>query len=155
FAFTGDFTIEFWMYQTGNGTTDIFIWNCAYPAVVWANTIYCFQDSAGTVRFYYQGNSTGTAPVVPVVTGAWRHWAFVRSGTTTSVFCNGVGYGSVSSTTFLPATVPQEASKFNNIGSTYGSGNPTYFSEVRVTSVARYAGATYTVPPAAMLTTVV
>src|ERR1019366_145510 len=61
FAFTGDFTIEFWMYQTGNGTTDIFIWNCAYPAVVWANTIYCFQDSAGTVRFYYQGNSTGTA----------------------------------------------------------------------------------------------
>jgi hypothetical protein len=93
---TGDFTIEFWINATSySGTPLIYDGRPtssqgAYP------TIYI--DSTG-VPVYYTNSAGRIISPTAITTNTWNHIAVVRSGTTTTLYLNGVSQGTYSDTT--------------------------------------------------------
>ena len=103
---TGAFTIEAWVYISGNSTADS---GGTRPA-----TIFCAFPSSGSATGYnllINGNAstTGTGVIfnnfvsgtqyqisvtATVAQNAWNHIAAVRSGTVTTIYLNGVSIGS-------------------------------------------------------------
>jgi hypothetical protein len=139
---TGDFTIEFWYYNTSVTTTILADWraggtNGAYP------TIYI----SGTSPVYYVSGAdriTGNA----LANSTWYHIAVCRTGTSTKMYVNGTQVGS----TYTDST--------NYIVNTNGPsiGNPTgvatgYMSNVRIAKgVCVYTG-NFTVPTSPLTAT--
>jgi len=81
---TGDFTIEFWIYQTAAWSINNIINNLSAGNQSWA-----IEVSSGNISF--SGYNTtflngGTQPSI----NAWHHVAVCRSGTTLSMFVDGV-----------------------------------------------------------------
>jgi len=86
---TGDFTVEFWLNQnsvTGAQTLLDINYGTAPSCTL--------QPSNGTMNFYTNGTSTSIASSVADTAGVWRHYAIVRSGTTITMYRNGVSVGS-------------------------------------------------------------
>jgi hypothetical protein len=83
---SGNFTIEFWVnFNSVSSYPVLFDFRSAQPQA--APTIYLNNDS----RFNYLFNS-GTAVAFgpnPLVVGTWYHLAWVRSGTTHTIYVNG------------------------------------------------------------------
>ena len=145
---SGDFTIEYWWYP---------------------NNITSYQNPidkgySGSGAFLLQtGNGDGRILVIAsgsivitsstaVTVNAWNHMAVVRSGTTLTLYQNGVSVGSATNSTNFNSTAPL------GIGATAtapGGGSVGAFpivgflSGVRfVKGTAVYSGSTYTVPTA-------
>ena len=83
-SFPGDFTFEFWLYPTTDG----------YSAISGdTNNSYLFQRQSGNISVYMSGTDfatgTGAAP-----TNTWTHIAWVRNGTTSTLYINGVNNAS-------------------------------------------------------------
>ena len=141
---SGDFTIEGWINQTSFGQNSPLI------------SIGSDTQNSGTVLLYLSTNN-GTAIAIinnsisggsATSFGTWNHIALVRSGSTITLYQNGVSQFTSSVTTTISGPV--------NIGSTvyasargFGSG---YASDVRITTTAVYT-ANFT-PPTAPLTAV-
>jgi len=83
---SGNFTIEFWInFSSVSSYPVVFDFRSAQPQA--APTIYLNNDS----RFNYLFNS-GTAVAFgpnPLIVGTWYHLAWVRSGTTHTIYVNG------------------------------------------------------------------
>lgn len=141
---TGDFTVEFWVYMTATSSGDFLQFGArdATGSNRWAvnmqpnNVCGFLVDSTN-----FCNTNTGA-----IGTGAWKHVAFVRSGTTLRSFVNGADQGN-------NGTV---STNFNN-ASTFRIGDEpafsgfatTYLREIRITKgIARYTG-NFVIPTAA------
>lgn len=95
---TGDFTAECWVYATGAPQNNQIIWNCnAYPANT--GVVLRYLGGAGTDLSVLSGATTIMTSSAGWSLNAWHHVALVRSGTTLTMYVNGVSRGSNTFTT--------------------------------------------------------
>ncbi len=143
---TGDFTVECWVYfndlDSGHGLIG-----------KWANGTYGWLLSliVGS-GFQFQIRDNGSNPVsvnsgTTATTGQWYHVAACRTGTTVSMFVNGVRAATV--TTANNGTI----SSITSIGNYYSSADNRYLEgylcDARIINgTAAYDGTTYTIPTA-------
>jgi len=131
---TGDFTIEWWGYQTatsgvqgiwrnstGDTTNSIGFWTIAQPAGRITITI-----GNGTTSDVVRSNSA-------ITLNAWNHYAFVRSGTLFTLYVNGVAQTeTLNSSIDLPAQLAYM--QIGNAGGLY-AGQISNFRIVKGTAV--------------------
>ena len=139
FQFTGDFTIECWVYPTTSGATDgsIFVLQSG-------GTFFAFNFDPGTqFNIYNNSGSPSWSPSVSsVITGQWNHLAFVRSGSTQQIFVNGVSIG----TNTASGTLGYASADFARIGGGASGALNSYIQDFRVyKGVAKYT-ANFTPP---------
>ena len=141
FQFSGDFTIEFWVYPTSSSTFTLFDSRINETAPNGNGFVIGINASAQWVVYYGGNQIVGST----VTTNAWTHVAVTRSGTSVKMFLNGTQTGSTWTTSvnfsdgaFLIGTdYPKNARFFNG-----------YLDDLRITpNVARYT-ANFTVPSA-------
>jgi len=144
-SLSGNFTIEGWVYQVNNGTSAVLL---------------CIGDSdvTGGIAVYIDNQSAPTGPYLAVAYNSaiiigttaaaintWHHIAVVRSGSTITLFLDGVSQGTVSASTTFTGNLRVGAVVF--AGTTYPGNN--YIDDLRITNgVARYT-ANFTPPTAA------
>lgn len=126
FQFSGDFTVEFWMYRVTIVNT-----GCVFSTMLTngdANGIDFNEWSDTRINFRF-----GTVGVVGnVSTGSWHHVAAVRSGSTCSLYIDGTSAGSVTNATNF-------SDGLLNIGyCPYLTYSNMYMDEFRVSKIARY-----------------
>ena len=144
-TFTGNFTVEGWFYPTvvsgsdhaifclGTETTNRYVW---------------YITSAGQISSNLYGAGTVTYTVSTIGINTWNHIAVVRSGSTVSVYLNGV----------LSVTTDTQAGTIGNgvarVGSDSGgtANFAGYISNFRATGIAVYTGA-FTTPTSPLRTT--
>jgi hypothetical protein len=137
---TGDYTVEFWFYQTsvpGNSMQMFDTRNAYLNGIIVAN---------GTNRapYFYSGNTYVISSVITNL-NQWYHIAAVRSGTTMTMYLNGVNVGSATSTYNIVGTNCYIGQSYDLYQATFG-----YIDDLRVTKgVARYT-ANFTPPTAAL-----
>jgi hypothetical protein len=92
---SGDFTVEGWFFK--NGTTDKVILGSDYPT----RNIQIAFDQANVVGStgIYNGSSWQVVTCSSSPNSQWFHLAFVRSGTTVTVYLNGTSQGTFTSST--------------------------------------------------------
>ena len=141
---TGDFTVEFWIYRTGNINGKTFYDNRDSAD---ADSALVITGNGGNETDVYVGNTQIVTGTVATTLNAWNHIAVVRSGSTISQYVDGVASGSGISTADLGN------SRKLSFGDKYdgsNSGPTAYFDELRITKgVAKYTGA-FTAPSAAL-----
>ena len=142
---SADFTIEFWYYQNTTGQYDsLFTTVYAYAT---ANSLRISTGPSNNTLNVASGPSAIFTSNTAFSNTTWLHIALVRSGSTMTLYQNGVSVGSATNTqSFI-------SSDFT-IGDTSGAGSPYYLDgymqDLRVTNgLARYT-TTFT-PPAALL----
>jgi hypothetical protein len=138
---SGTWTVEMWCYWTTGATqTTIVSFNNGSNSGInlWKNTSNQLVADDGV------NGVTAMSAVTPTI-NAWNHIAFVRSGTTTSGYVNGVLAGT---TTYTPGTT-----SIVNVGRYNGSPFyyfPGYISNLRVVNGTAVYTANFT-PPQAIL----
>ena len=152
---TGNFTIELWTYLIARGTQgSTFIGNYnAYTAGSLA--IFAGHSSANTAKYQVSYNGSGFPNIqssTSIIYNQWAHIAVVRSGTTITLYINGVADG----------TITGASAALNGVGSSWFVGTAGdaiaaynvngYIDDVRITKgVARYT-ANFTPPTTALST---
>ena len=145
FQFTGNFTVEFWIYLTSVAGVQDFVGNYVNNA----SPDWTIILNNSKIQFYPSSAATfvESGTVVP---NNWYHVAAVRSGSTCSLYVNGVSVGTplTFSGTLGDATRPVY------IGTRTGTGNYLngYMTDIRIVKSAVYTGA-FT-PPTAPLTAI-
>jgi len=145
---TGAFTVEYWVFLNAFGGAGLSVTFSASNA----SADFQFGMSDGNGAYWHNSGIQLTSPSTGKPLGKWLHVALVRSGTTASLFCNGVR----SSTTTNSAAV--NLTNFN-IGS-YQAGPSAYMtagwiSNLRITNTAVYdPTATTLILPTAPLTAI-
>lgn len=135
---TGDFTIEWFQYETDSNSFPRPIWytNSSGNALVWGVSI------EGTFYFWNSGlNSMATGAQLGTYKNTWVHFAVVRSGTSLKLYKNGTQIGSTVTNSTSMATT-------NGIlhvgGKPYGALTSEQFggsmTSVRVCNIAVYTG---------------
>jgi len=136
---TGDFTIEWWQYQTGTGTFPRVFSVGAGPASV------AVSIEGGTFYFWENGNFTFSS-VLSSYLNAWVHFAISRVSGQTSVYQNGTQIGS----TYADTNNINDSSSTLTIGreiSAFDTYFPGYISNFRIIKgTGLYSGASLTVP---------
>ena len=131
---TGDFTIEWWGYQTAtNGVQGI--WRNSTGDATHSVGFWTITQSGGTLTVSI-GNGTTTDTVVSnsaITINTWNHYAFVRNGTLFKLYINGVAQTStLTSSINLPAQLA--FMQIGNAGGLY-AGRITNFRIVKGTAV--------------------
>lgn len=148
---TGNFTFEGWVYATASdpvNATGIFQQGTSlFPASVSNTLAVSIRPVSATVRWHTYANNTFQDSTATVSLNTWYHFAFVRNGTTTTLYVNGSSVITVTSDT------TNYTGTFFGIGSIYGTGAETnwegYINDLRITKgYARYT-ANFTPPTAA------
>jgi hypothetical protein len=155
-VFAGNFTIECWVYPTDEGLTNawgiIDARQSGGTATPWVVGLGNWSATApiGWVMYFYNGTSyPGTTRIRGNV---WTHCAWERSGSTVTLYTDGVpnGTATITGTITGATTAPiYIGSKDNGIG---GYGTTGYIDDLRITNgIARYNGAAFNVPTAKYL----
>ena len=143
---TGDFTIEWWQYQTGVGSVG------AFPRVfsVGSSPTASVAVSIESGTFYFWEGSDGSPKFSSALSSylnAWVHFAISRVSGQTSVYQNGTQIGS----TYADTNNINNSSSVLSIGrdmvatpSTYWPGYISNFRIIKGTGL--YSGASLTVP---------
>lgn len=144
--FTGDWTVEGWMYHTGGANQTFFN---TIPHAVFAVSVN--NAGSGNTLFLVGDGTTWTASALSTGTLAantWNHIAVVRSGTSTTLYHNGVAQGTLLNTAPAEMSVGRIGAitvDYDNWQTMYG-----YIDDFRITKAARYT-ADFT-PPLAIPT---
>jgi hypothetical protein len=147
-TFSGNFTWECWYYPialgSGVSTNYSVIFGCGDIAV---QNLQLYVDLDGSVKYYNGSTTLITSAASIVVVNQWCHLALCRSGTTTTMYVNGVsrGSGTESNTKYI-----NSVGNFLPFNSNYGVRG--YVSNFRATTTAVYTSA-FT-PPTAPLTAI-
>jgi hypothetical protein len=149
FLFYGDYTIECWVYFVSalNSDTDLVSNADGNNQPSWI----IMMASGGTIQFYPAGYSYYVNSGITPTLGQWYHIAAVRSGTTTSLYVNGVLSGSPA--TSQTAATYGSATKAIHIYSRADGNNtnPAYIADVRITNGVAIYKSNF-VPPTTPLT---
>jgi hypothetical protein len=100
---TGNFTIEMWAYRlsgTNNGLFQLSTTAGGFKSNDVNNLALAFASGGLT----YYANNNSYAPSVTVNSNDWNHLALVRSGTTTTLYFNGVSVSSITDSTNYTGT---------------------------------------------------
>jgi hypothetical protein len=146
---TGAFTIEGWFNTTD--TSQVTLMEKKTNGATYDYIIYLNNPSQGKIQVYFNGiEDTGLVSSGTFSTSTWNHFALVRSGTTLTLYLNGVSQGS--STSSSAATFRNT----NNIWIGVDDNNPKrfyytgYVDDIRITKgYARYSG-NFTPPTSAL-----
>ncbi len=156
FVFTGDFTMEAWIYPTSFGGTNGNAIAAHWPGAVATDCAWIFQiTSTGKVSLAYgigATNTTVTGTSLSCSLNVWNHVAVTRSGSTVKFFVNGVADATTPtvSGSLNDSTAVVSIGRINATDLGYFSG---YITNVRlVKGVAVYTG-NFTVPTAPLLPT--
>ena len=138
---TGDFTIDCWIYPTSvSGSYRAFI-----GSGNWGGPNYDFLfdvTPTATIRWHIYNGSAGpaTSDATTVSAGTWTHMAVCRSGSTTTVYINGVAHGTLSGSENIVSNGQLYIGSSGNIGGSATSWLG-YLDEVRISKgIARYSG---------------
>lgn len=146
FDFSGDFTIELFVFPTASDVNDDYIANCDYRNLGSAGWgIIQTTEGSGTTHFvamYSGGWGVDLTADGKINAGAWNHIAVVRSGTTIKLYINGVEEDSDTYAGAISSSNALQIGKDVSSASQYYDG---YVSEVRISNIAR----TITVPTSA------
>ena len=137
---TGDFCIEYWYYPTSFPTYTTTI-NSGYTL----GGGYVIQAATDGKPYFYTGGATLITATTAYLLNAWNHFAVCRSGTTLSMFINGVRVGTTTDSTNYNLSAQLDI----GIGSTYPIYG--YMEDVRLvkgSSVYTPSSTTLTVPTA-------
>lgn len=137
---TGNFTVEFWYRTAATGTHTIIDNNYATAPN------FTVQPASGSMKLYINGSSTILTESSTHSANVWYHYAFVRSGSTITMYRDGT---SVASATYSGAVGNGAVAMYIG-GSTGGGGYYVngYIDDLRITKgVARYT-ANFTAPTA-------
>jgi hypothetical protein len=144
---SGDFTVEGWVYLTvdianasGGYLTD-------FRGGSTSNFALGFIGSGGVTKMYAYIGATGadTTGSATVTLNTWNHVAFVRSGSTVTLYLNGTSNGTLSASYSQGATNVTIGSRYTG-ATEYITG---YIDDLRITKgVARYTS-NFTAPTAA------
>ena len=132
FEFTGDYTIEAWIYPTDSGAADgsIFVENSG-------SNYFSFNFDPGTqFNIYNNSSSPSWSPSTNLPpANKWSHIALVRSGSTQTIYVNG---NSIATNT-ASGTHGYASPSFARIGGGASSGLDSYIQDVRIyKGVAKY-----------------
>ena len=142
---TGDFTVECWLYTSYSAAAQMFV-DTVQPGTSGGATSRLYI-AVGTDQTIFVGPFPGFLQTTGKITlSSWNHVAVVRSGSTRTVYINGVSAGSGTFTDNL-------SSAYLTIGRDAASGGTIiwngYIDDFRITKgVARYT-ANFTPPTAA------
>ena len=136
-VFSGDFTYEFWAYKDDTSSSGAVFGNNESGYGVpcqWR------MMSTGNMSIHMNGSSTwsmasGFGTSTSYTASVWQHWALVRSGSTITLYRDGV---SQATTTSSQAQTLQGSSTFvigGSQGSDYYNG---HLDEIRISNTARY-----------------
>ena len=146
---SGNYTVEMWVNPTGGiaNATQKYLFGKRQSLSIYGGVIgfLQFNSSLNAYRAYYYATTNGTSWAVSAATGdiipanTWTHLAFVRSGSTFTLYVNGTSAASGATS----GTIPSNGEPLV-IGST-SSANPGangyvgYIDDLRITKgVARY-----------------
>ncbi len=143
---SGDWTIEGWWYWTntsGDGGVVDFrpALNGFYPSILFGGT---GSGTPRTIVFSTNSASRITSANNTLVANTWKHWACAKASGSTILYYDGNQVGSTytDGNTYIGNQLRIGVNSFTNTAS-------GYHDEIRITKgVARYTGATYTVPTA-------
>lgn len=139
FDFPADFTIEWWMWKSANPGAAISLFERDFNST----GLQIYMNTSGTLAFF-RGAADVLVSSASVGNSAFVHCAVVRSGSTLSWYIGGTLAGT---TTFSAAISGTEEFL---IGGNSAAPSGMYIDELRITKgVARYSGASFTVPTAA------
>jgi len=157
---TGAFTIECWIYPTVLSLSSGAIvsnWVSPSGSYVTGQWVFnCDNTSSGQLAFIWAISSAAVSSInsgssLPTL-NAWNHVAVVRSGTTITIYLNGVSVGSGTMSTSLGATGTLVIGAKQVNSPEYYTG---YISNVRIVNgVAVYSTNTNFTPPTSPLTVV-
>jgi len=135
-AMPGDFTVECWAYPTSIPASAglVGINNTASSGLA---NFGIYLETSRNITFWVAGNATSYSSTnTPITIGAWNHIAFVRSGSTNTVYVNGISVLTNSATPNISGTPVITVGRLfgDNVGATFYG----YMSDVRVTKRAVY-----------------
>jgi len=143
---TNDFTMEFW-FNSRNVSSTLFPFAFAAPTVSASSDAgFYARFNGGVVNFNcFQGNNTiGACSTGSVSLNTWYHVAYVRSGSTFTIYLNGTSAATASSS----AAVNFDAGWNFNIGSAYTNTYHYngYLSNLRIVNGTALYTSNFTVP---------
>jgi hypothetical protein len=137
---TGDFTLEAWVYFTTTNPDQVIL-GC--NPMVGNQQFRVNHDSSGKIGLYPASvtNVWAESGVISLSANTWHHVAVTREGTTIRFYADGNQVG---------ANVAGNSWVFDFRNGIVGNYDGAIFTgrmdDLRITSVARYTGSTYTVP---------
>ena len=132
---TGDYTLEFWIYQT-TGKDNVYVFDRNQGAAPYWRFESDISGSDQLMHYTGDGFTAITSNTVYTL-NAWHHFALVRSGGTHTLYQDGLSVGSAANTgNFVNTNVPIGICGYSAGGNTL----PGYMDEVRISNgVARYS----------------
>jgi len=148
FALGGDFTVEAWVYLTANmsGTNAGYLTDFRGGST--SNFALGFIGASGVTKMYaYIGSTPAeTTGTTTVTLNTWNHVAFVRSGSTVTMYLNGTSNGTLSASYAQGATNAVICARYTG-ATEYITG---YIDDLRITNgYARYTS-NFTAPTATL-----
>lgn len=142
--FTGDFTVEAWVYPLTGGVNRTIMSTYASPSSGWM-----LRTDAGAALNFTWGDSLIVGTTAPLTLNAWNHVAATRSGTTARMFLNGALVATATDSTNLTNSSPLYIGTLNtaNLGWMMNG----YMAGMRIVNGKALYTAAFT-PPTAPLT---